>query len=100
MSVAFGFSVGDFISACNLVTIIINALHESGDSSTEYRELIRQLYTLEAALLRVKRLDPDESQHGEVIALRQAASQCQRTIDWGVQFKAKGWLDEGELGAL
>jgi hypothetical protein len=36
---------------------------------------------LETALLQVKRLDLDESQHAEVVALRQAAAQCQRTID-------------------
>jgi len=34
---------------------------------------------LETALLQVKRLDLDESQHAEVIALRQAVAQCQRT---------------------
>jgi hypothetical protein len=81
MSVGFGFSTGDFIAAIELVGIVIDALRESGDASTEYRELLRQLYSLETALLQVKRLELDESQHAEVIALRQAASQCQRTID-------------------
>ena len=81
MSVGFGFSAGDFISALELVSTIVDALRSSGSSSTEYRALISQLYTLETALLRVKRLELDESQHAEVVALRQAASQCQRTID-------------------
>jgi hypothetical protein len=81
MSVGFGFSIGDFISALELVATVVDALRESGDSSTEYRALISQLYTLETALLRVKRLELDESQYAEVVALRQAAGQCQRTID-------------------
>jgi hypothetical protein len=46
----------------------------------EYQAPISQLYTLKTALLRVKRLEPDEIQHSEAIALRQAVSQCQATI--------------------
>jgi len=81
MSVGFGFSVGDFIAALQLVSTIINALRDSSESSTEYIALLSQLLTLETALLRVKRLEADDEQRAEVIALRQAACQCQRTID-------------------
>jgi hypothetical protein len=81
MSVGFGFSAGDFISAFELVVTVADALRESGASSNEYRTLISQFHTLETALLRVKCLELDDSQHVEVVALRQAASQCQRTID-------------------
>jgi len=81
MSVGFGFSTGDFIAALQLVSTVIDALRDSGDSSAEYRALISQLLTLENALLKVKRIDVDEEQHAEVIALRQAACQCQNTID-------------------
>lgn len=81
MSVGFGFSVGDFIAAIELVGTVINALQCSGSAAKEYRELISQLISLENALLQVKRLEFDESQYAEVIALKQAASQCQRTID-------------------
>ncbi|CZR53653.1 uncharacterized protein PAC_03533 [Phialocephala subalpina] len=81
MSVGFGFSAGDFIAALQLVSTVIDALRDSGDSSTEYRALISQLFTLETALLTVKRLEVDDEQHAEYIALRQAACQCQRTID-------------------
>jgi hypothetical protein len=80
MSVGFGFSVGDFIAAIELVTTVIDALQASGTARDEYRELVSQLRSLETALLRVKRLDGEE-QYDEVIALRQAASQCQRTIE-------------------
>lgn len=81
MSVGFGFSAGDFIAAVNLIGTVIDALRDSGDASSEYRSLISQLYTLESALLKVKRLELDDSQHAELIALRQAAAQCQNTID-------------------
>ncbi|KAK3897926.1 hypothetical protein C8A05DRAFT_47614 [Staphylotrichum tortipilum] len=66
MSVGFGFSVGDFIS------------WSGGDSRQRYHELISELYSLEAALLHVKRLG--ESQNAEKIALCSASSQCQRAI--------------------
>ncbi|MCJ1291886.1 hypothetical protein MMC34_003434 [Xylographa carneopallida] len=81
MSVGFGFSAGDFIAALTLVGTVIDALREAGGVDTGYRELLGQLYTLETALIRVKRLDFEEVQNAERIALQQAASQCQRTID-------------------
>jgi hypothetical protein len=81
MAVAFGFSCGDFIAAVELVTMVVNSLGQSSDASEEYRELVRQLYSLEIALLQVKGLLLDDSQHKELVALRQAASQCQQTID-------------------
>ena len=81
MSVGFGFSAGDFIAALALVSTVIDALREAGGAGAEYRELLRQLHTLETALLRVKRLDLKDVQNTERIALQQAASQCQRTID-------------------
>lgn len=40
MPVGFGFSAGDFIAAIQLVSTVIDALRDSGDSSTEYRALI------------------------------------------------------------
>jgi histidinol dehydrogenase len=81
MSVGFGFSVGDFIAALELVATVVDALRESGEASKQYRGLVRQLDSLESVLLRVKRLELDESQHAEHVALQQAAAQCQRTIE-------------------
>lgn len=78
---SFGFSVGDFVAALELVGTVVNALRASGGSGSEYRELVNQLYSLETALLRVKQLELEEEQRSEYIALRQSASQCQRTID-------------------
>jgi len=81
MPVAFGFSVGDFIAGIELVGTIIDTLKSSGSASKEHRELIAQLVSPENALLQVKRLDLEESQYDQVIAPRQGASQCHRTID-------------------
>jgi hypothetical protein len=80
MSVGFGFSAGDFIAGLELVPTVIDALRESGDSGRRYRELVRELYSLETALLHVKRLELHESQSVEKIALHSAASQCQIPI--------------------
>jgi len=81
MPVAFGFSVGDFIAAIELVATVIDALRDSGEASSEYREVIRQLYSLETALLQVKRLEVPPAQNSELVSLKQAAAQCQFTID-------------------
>ena len=81
----FGFSVGDFLAALKLVGTIIDGLRARGHSSTRFRSLLSELYTLEDALIRVKRLDivdddDDGSQASERIALQQAAALCQRSM--------------------
>jgi hypothetical protein len=81
MPVGFGFSVGDFLAVLRLVGAVIDALRESSHSGSSFRSLINELYALETALLHVKRLDPDSGHIIEHVALREAASQCQRTIN-------------------
>lgn len=81
LTVGFGFSAGDFIVALHLVSTVNSALRDAVDSHAEHQELIRELYTLDTALRRAKTVELDESQSAEKIALQQAASQCQRTID-------------------
>lgn len=81
MPIGFGFSAGDFIAALMLVKKVINALEDTRGAGPEYQELIRVLYSLEIALLEVKALNLDSSQHHQLVALQHVASQCQRTID-------------------
>lgn len=81
MPVAFGFSVGDFIATLNLVQNAIEALSSTNGASTSYRALIRELYVLESALLRVKDTELEPELESEKRALVQTASQCQHTID-------------------
>jgi len=76
----FGFSVGDFISGLELIRQLIKALEDSSGSSKEYRDLIRELYSLERALLEVKHLNVDDSLQPQKNAVIQAAVQCQETI--------------------
>lgn len=90
MSVGFGFSVGDFISAIELVGTVIGALRSSGSADTDYRELVSQLLSLQTALLQVKGSEFEDAQYAEEIALRQAAALCQRTID-GFWERVKGY---------
>ncbi|KAH6676638.1 hypothetical protein B0J14DRAFT_585966 [Halenospora varia] len=78
---SFGFSVGDFIAALEVIGTVINALRESDVSGSQYRELVNQLYSMETALLHVKQLELEEEQRSEYIALRQSAAQCQQTVD-------------------
>jgi hypothetical protein len=101
MSVGFGFSVGDFLSAINLVQTVIDALQSSGQAASTYRELIRELWTLETALMKVKTLEFHEHQSADRIALVQAASQCQLTIDdfWKDIQKYQPHLGSGGSGS-
>jgi len=78
---SFGFSVGDFITTLELVATVIDALRDSGDASSQNREILRELHSLETALIHVKRLDVADELKAEVIALRQAACQCQKTTE-------------------
>ena len=48
MSAGFGFSIGDFLAALELVSTVIDALRDSGQAGNVYRELLHQLYSLEA----------------------------------------------------
>ncbi|KAH6842363.1 hypothetical protein B0I37DRAFT_381750 [Chaetomium sp. MPI-CAGE-AT-0009] len=101
MSVGFGFSVGDFLAALKLVGTVIDALREASESGDGYRELLHELLALETALLHVKRLDLDDGQRTEKMALRQAAAQCQRTIDkfWDKIRKYQPHLRDGGTGS-
>ncbi|KAF2179281.1 hypothetical protein K469DRAFT_596763 [Zopfia rhizophila CBS 207.26] len=81
MPAGFGFSVGDFVAAINLVRTVIDALKRTGGAKDDFTELIRQLYSLEKALIRVNDVELDDSQLEDAVALQHAASQCRLTID-------------------
>ena len=78
---SFGFSVGDFIAALEVVGAVITSLRETGGAKSQFRELTQELYSLELALIRVKQLEFEEDQVDDYAALKQAACQCQFTID-------------------
>jgi hypothetical protein len=80
MPLGFGFSVGDFIAGISLIRGLIKALEDGAGSGQEYRDLIRELYSLERALVEIKHLKVDNSLQFQKNAIEQAACQCQETI--------------------
>jgi hypothetical protein len=86
---AFGFAVGDFIAAINLVKNVIQALQDGAGAKPQYRHLINELINLERALTEVRYLKIEDSQASQKIALEQAASQCQDTIEGFLNENAK-----------
>ena len=77
---SFGFPVGSFISALELVGVVFDAIRASGKAATQYKGLLNELQNLKRALLAVKNLDVDESLFAYENALQASASQCMRTI--------------------
>ena len=73
-------SVGDVIAVSILIKGVIKALDYSRGSATEYQEAIRELWTLDKALLEVEHLSRTCERTIEVNALsytaRNAAEQC------------------------
>jgi hypothetical protein len=75
MSITFG-SVGDIISVCIIVKDLVTALDDTRGSTTEYREVIRELWILDRALLEVDLLSRTCENTVEMNALCQAAHQA------------------------
>lgn len=87
MVVPFGVSVGDFIAGIKLVHDLADALKESCSSSSDFRDLVRELHSLERALISVKNaIDPNKPEFlpydiANVDALKQVVLQIRRTVD-------------------
>jgi hypothetical protein len=78
-------SVGDIISLCILLKDVVTALNEARGSVAEYREVRRELWALERALLEVDLLSRTDVQTPEITALfetvRQAAKSCRNCVE-------------------
>jgi hypothetical protein len=82
MAVPFGFSVGDFIATLGLIRDVVDALRESAGSSTTFQTLMRELYSLERAMLDVNGLQPSSPEmEARLSAIKQVAAQTQHPID-------------------
>lgn len=101
MSVGFGFSVGDFLATIKLVGTITDALREASQSTTKFHDLLRELEALDTALNHVRKVEFDDSQRFKKLALYQAASQCQRSIDafWSKVQKYQPHLSKSGTGS-
>jgi hypothetical protein len=82
--ITFG-SVGDIISVCLIVKDLVEALDDGNGSPAEYQELIRELWSLERALLQVDMMSRACQATIELNALnqtaRQAAHHCRQCIE-------------------
>jgi hypothetical protein len=89
MPITFG-SVGDIISVSLLIKDLLVALDGSRGSSSSYRAIVRELYTLDSALLHVDQLSRTQNATPELHALcvtaRQTVDRCRTCID---KFKQK-----------
>ena len=94
MPVPFGFSVGEFVSVCILIKDAIRALDSARGSAAEYREVIRELWALDRALLEVMNLAQNFETKVELNALshtaRRTTDQCRVCIE-GFLEKLRGY---------
>jgi hypothetical protein len=83
------FSVGDFLGTLELVHDVIAALKDSTGSAASFKDLMRELCSLERALIQVKTLDIPIRREKQLGAIRHAATQCHVTIDKFLQNNKK-----------
>ena len=114
MTPAFGFSVGDFISAISksgrthhtnvkhmlrkatdLITKITKALKETGGASSEYQDAVIELNGLKTTLRQLEALQPTDDNIGHVNAIRGMALACQLPLR---DFQTKLEAYEASLG--
>jgi hypothetical protein len=77
---SFGFAVGDFLAAIELVHNLAVALSDGRGSGTKFRGLAQELYSLERAMIAIKGIQVPSSLESDLRAVQQTASQCQRVI--------------------
>ena len=83
---SFGFSVGDFVAAANLIAEIISALRTS--STSAYHELVVELHNLERALDDIEHLKCVPEQIPAATAVKVAALTCRFPLDeFATKFK-------------
>ena len=70
----FGFSVGNFIAAAELLSKVKRAFHDHHGASAEYQQLVQQVEALQMIFEYLQTLDSDESARGLVNAIRAQAA--------------------------
>lgn len=105
MPITFG-AVGDIVSVSLLIKDLVKCLDESRGSSAEYQDVIRELWSLDHALLEVELLLRSCKQSVESSGLSEPANrcaeQCRKCIS-DFQHKVKrygGALGRGGTGSL
>jgi hypothetical protein len=73
---SFGFSVGDFLAAADLIVKVISAIREARGSASQYQHLAFKLGFLDRALRDVDQLEPVEGLEAMVGAIKVTALGC------------------------
>ncbi|KAH7071624.1 hypothetical protein FB567DRAFT_538512 [Paraphoma chrysanthemicola] len=73
---AFGFSVGDFIAAADLIHKVAKALKDKSGAANEYQHVLIELESLARTLKHLEALQPTESNAAHVNAIRGMALTC------------------------
>ncbi|MCJ1265253.1 hypothetical protein MMC22_005128 [Lobaria immixta] len=94
---AFGFSVGDFVSAINLVNKVRKSLKDAGGAASEYQSAVIELENLATTLSHLEALQPNEDNIQHVNAIRAMAMACQFPLE---EFRRKMTRYESSLGPL
>ena len=98
MPITFG-SVGDIISVSLLIKDLVKCLDESRGSSAEYQAVIRELWSLDYALLEVELLFRSCKQSVELSGLSKSANRCVEQCRECIQeFRDKVKRYQGALG--
>lgn len=92
---SFGFSVGDFVAAAQLISSIVSSLRSAGGASSSFQELIRELDLLQRALTDIEHLSGPSSQQPCINAIKCAALNCHYVLD---EFAGKLRKYEKSLG--
>ena len=79
--VGFGISVGDFIAGIKLIGTIVDALKQSGKSTTSFQHLIEELNALDTALQNVLGLQLSDELRLKRDALGEAVKKCLAAIE-------------------
>ncbi|KAI4261493.1 MAG: hypothetical protein L6R42_003307 [Xanthoria sp. 1 TBL-2021] len=83
MSITFG-SVGDIVSVCMLIKGLVKCLDDSRGSSTEYQAVIREIHSLDHALLEVALVTLSNQGSREMSSLKSTvlsiAAQCEKSV--------------------
>ncbi|KAH6637118.1 hypothetical protein F5144DRAFT_207202 [Chaetomium tenue] len=77
---SFGFSVGDFLAAIELVHDLAVALSDGRGSSVKFQGLIQELYSIERVMIEIKNLQVPKELEQRLWMIQQATSHCQTII--------------------
>jgi hypothetical protein len=97
MSAGFGFSVGDFIAAVNLLRQVGNALKDSGGARDDFWNTITRLETTRAILSCIANFEGSKEDLATVHAIHSLASQIQNDVE---HFLTKIERYQGKIGSV